>query len=107
MASNRSKRPRLGLGLGLGLPIGSFGTCVTLGLNLYTLSHEVVRRLHLRPFRPLWVLRDVLREGSAGHVRTRAAQIVHVMCSQWKNLSLFVWNRTSVPKEMKIRFHNA
>ena len=45
MASNRSKRPRLGLGL----PIGPFGTCATLGLNLYMLPHEVVRRLHLRP----------------------------------------------------------
>ena len=67
--------------LGLGLPIGPFGTCATLGLNLYKLSHEVVRRLHLRPFRAIWVLRGVLSERSAGHVRTRtrAAQIVHVM----------------------------
>ena len=63
MASNRSKRPRLGLGLGLGLGlhIGTFGTCATLGLNWYTLPHEVVRRLHLHPFRPILVLRDVLR----------------------------------------------
>ena len=81
MASNRSKRPRLGLVLGLGLPIVPFGTCATLGLNLYKLSHEVVRRLNLRPFRAIWVLRGVLSERSAGHVRTRtrAAQIVHVM----------------------------
>ena len=49
MASNKSKRPRLGLGLGL--HIGPFGTCATLGLNLYMLPHEVVRRRHLRPFR--------------------------------------------------------
>ena len=46
----RSKRPRLGLGLGL--PIGLFGTCATLGLNLHTLPHEVVMRFHLRLFQP-------------------------------------------------------
>ena len=45
MVSNRSKRPRLELGLGL--PIGPFGTCATLCQNLYTLPHEVVRRLHM------------------------------------------------------------
>ena len=58
MVSNRSERPRLGLGLGLGLPIGPFGTCATLGLNLYTLPHEVVRRPSPPP---ISVLRGVLR----------------------------------------------
>ena len=61
MAFNRSKRPRLGLWVGLRLPIGPFGTCATLGLNLYMLPHEVVRRLHLCPFRPISALRGVLR----------------------------------------------
>ena len=58
MASNRSKRPRLGLGLGP--PIGPFGTCATFGLKLYWLPHEVVRRPHLHPIRPISVLRGVL-----------------------------------------------
>ena len=40
MASNTSKRLRLGLGLGPGLPIGLFGTCATLGLKLYSLPDE-------------------------------------------------------------------
>ena len=59
MAFNRFKIPRLGLGLGE-LPIGQFGTFATLGLNLYMLPHEVVKTFHLRPFRPISVIRGVL-----------------------------------------------
>ena len=54
---NRSKRRRLGLGL----PIGPFWHMCNLGLNLYTLPHEVVRRLHLLLFRHILVLRGLLR----------------------------------------------
>ena len=47
--------------MAIGLPIGPFGTCATLRLYLYMLPHEVVTQLHLRPFRPISVLRGVLR----------------------------------------------
>ena len=96
MASNRSKRPRLGLGLGLGLPIGLFGTCATLGLKLYSLPDEVVRRLHLRPIRPISVLRGVL------HVR-----IGWLVCSYrtYTTCTLHLWqlHRTYSTYKLQIK----
>ena len=70
--------------LGLGLPIGPFGRCATLGLNLYTLPHEVVRRLHLRPFRPISVLRGVLR--------------VRIGCFWKRNTALWIRRQPTSPR---------
>ena len=52
--------------------------CSALGLNLYTLPHEVVRRLHLRPFRYCMVY--YVYKGSASCTAT-ARVSSHVQCT--------------------------
>ena len=53
-----------------------------LGLNLYTLPHEVVRRLHLRPFR-YCVVYYVYKGLASCTAKARVSSHVHSTCTSY------------------------